>query len=65
MLTQQQLSSIKLIDRSPDKGEGWRKCSQPIFEKIIIPMPDELVEKDTHNLMARLTPDGQVIAKWC
>lgn len=63
MITKEQLSIIKLIVRSPDQGDGWRKCLPEIFEKIIAPMTDALVEKNPP--MVRLTAAGQTIAEWC
>jgi len=64
LLTQQQMDTLRLIMRSPDNGDGWRMCSSILFEKVIIPMSNELVEKDVDQKMVRLTDEGKTIFKW-
>lgn len=62
--TKAQLDTIKLIQRSPDRGDGWRSCSRVLFDGLISIMPDELVEKDEEGLRVRLTKDGETLAAW-
>jgi hypothetical protein len=62
--TELQIDVLKLILRSPDRGNGWRSCAPVLFEKLIKDMPDELVEKDADGLRARLTDDGEALAEW-
>lgn len=63
-ITQEQKSTLSLLMRSPDRGDGWRTCSPVLFEKLIVPMPDELVEKDAENLKCRLTAEGNTLVEW-
>jgi len=63
-LTQQQRDILHLLMRSPDSGDGWRMCSPIVFEKVIVPMSDELVEKDTDQKRVRLTEEGKTVFKW-
>ena len=63
-LSQQQKDLLKLVGRSPNIGDGWRNCAPKIFANFIVPMPDELVEKDVENRRARLTVAGQAIVDW-
>lgn len=63
-ITEQQRDTLRLLQRSPDRGDGWRTCAPKIFEVLIAPMPDELVEKDAENLKVRLTPEGQSVVTW-
>lgn len=63
-LTNQQQSTLQLIMRSPDIGGGWRTCSSVVFQKLVIPMPDELFEKDVEREMVRLTEKGLTLVEW-
>lgn len=63
-LTDAQMNGLRLVMRSPDSGDGWRKCSKILFEKVILPMPDELFEKDVANQMVRLTEKGLTLVEW-
>lgn len=48
--------TLKLIARSPDRGEGWRTCSPLLWSGIIIPFgAKELIELDEVNRRVRLT----------
>jgi hypothetical protein len=63
-VTPAQMDVIRLIQRSNDQGDGWRKCSPILFNQLIAGMPDELVEKDSENLRCRLADAGKVLAQW-
>ena len=63
-LTAAQKDTLQLLMRSPDRGDGWRSCSGIVFEKLILPMPDELVEKDMVNKFVRLTDEGSTLVEW-
>lgn len=63
-LSQQQKDLMKLLQRSPDSGDGWRNCAPKIFENFILPMPDELIEKDIEKKQARFTVAGQAVVDW-
>lgn len=57
-LTNLQKSTLQLVMRSPDCGEGWRLCSMILLKRLLMSMPDELVEKDIDGRMVRLTELG-------
>lgn len=65
-LTDVQLDVIQLIDRTPDRGDNWRNISSKVFDKLIKPMPKELVEIDesTDPQRARLTDAGRILLEW-
>jgi len=63
-LTNEQRKVLQLVLRSPDRGEGWRTCSQAAFDNLVMPMPDELFEKDAEQRRVRLTEKGNAIAEW-
>ena len=65
-LTDVQLDVIQLIDRTPDRGDNWRNISPNVFDKLIKPMPSELVEIDesTTPKRARLTDVGRILLEW-
>jgi len=52
---------LKLIARSPDRGEGWRSVSDqllPICEDITKTLP-ELIEFEKESSRIRLTEKGE------
>ena len=57
-------TALKLIQRSPQDKDGWAECSYPVFDRIIIPTPDALIEKDFDGRKARLTDEALTILKW-
>lgn len=62
MLSQHDKDFLRLLMRSPDRGEGWRSVSErcwPLVEAFGTP---ELLEIDTPNRRCRLTPDGEAVA---
>lgn len=64
ILSQQQKDTLKLLRRSPDRGDGWRNCVPKLFQNLIMPMPDELVKKDIEHTRARFTVAGQSVVDW-
>lgn len=49
---------LRLLDRSPDRGDGWRSVSEtcwPLVEQFGVP---ELIEIDKDNMRVRLTDSG-------
>ena len=63
-LSQQEKDALKLIERSKDVGDGWKKCSPALYRIAVIPLPDELVEKQPDPPMVRLTEEGKIVLKW-
>jgi hypothetical protein len=63
-LTQQAKDTIKLIQRSPDIGDGWRAVS-PVLRPNMptwLKSAEELYEFDGERI--RLTTEGQTIVRY-
>ena len=63
-LTKMQHDALKLIERSPDSGDGWRICAPRLFAVIAEILPDSLAEKDHENKRIRLTLESHALLKW-
>lgn len=65
-LSDQDRGSLRLIQRSPDRGDGWRTCADKVFEVLIRPLPPELVEVDEESTpkRVRLTEAGEAVVTW-
>lgn len=63
-LTQQAKDTIKLIQRSPNVGDGWRNVSEPLRKHITtwLQSAEDLFEFDGERI--RLSPEGQTVAKY-
>ena len=64
MLSQQEKELIRVIVRSPDRGEGWRQCSPTPWKWIRAVEAPELLEFDDENLRVRLTAAGEAFVKY-
>lgn len=66
-LTQLQIDALKLVKRSPDHYDGWRKCSPGLWKQVVSKLPSDLIEsvptKDGFH-MVRLTTAGEVVVQW-
>lgn len=62
-LTKVEASVLSLINRSR-MTDGWAACSEFVFNQLILPMTDDLVEKDANTLRVRLTYEGSIVVKW-
>lgn len=61
-LTTQQANIIRLVDRSPDHGDGWRQLS-PHWQTILLQFNlGDLIEIDGDK--ARLTVKGKAVLEW-
>ena len=63
-LSDNDLSFLKLLMRSPDLGDGWRKSSERVWPLVTGFSKQELVELDHDNKRVRLTPDGEVLTRY-
>lgn len=63
-MTQQDKNFIKLIQRSPDHGNGWRQVSDLCWELILEFKQPDLIEIDTELKRVRLSHDGTIVAKY-
>lgn len=61
MICQQDKNFLRLIERSPDCGDGWRSVSAvvwPLVEQFETP---ELIEIDKPGMRVRPTESGQAV----
>jgi hypothetical protein len=63
-ITDNQKIMLRLIERSPDIGEGWRQCSTPLWPHVVDQSPPDLVELDHEQKRVRFTPEGIIIMRW-
>lgn len=56
---------MKLIQRSPDQGDGWRTVSSMLWKPVIVSFTQkELLEIDEENQRVRLSPKGIIVADY-
>lgn len=53
-------STLALIARSPDRGEGWRNVSEPIWP-LVKDMPSDLFDLDVEQRRIRMTDQGRAV----
>lgn len=67
-LSPEQVRLLRLIERSPDAGEGWRSVSPVLWPHIhLANLPSELVEtEDRHDGggRIRLTEKGDAVMRY-
>lgn len=63
-LSQPQRDLLRLIVRSPDNGDGWRKVSKLLWPTVTQYTNPALVELDADNMRLRLTTEGQTVARY-
>jgi hypothetical protein len=54
---------LELIQRSPDRGNGWRSVSKTCWP-LVEDMPSELVELDSAEHRIRMTERGQAVLQF-
>jgi len=57
---------LRLLMRSPDHGDGWRKVSGVLWLVVTPSMPDDLVEKQpsSDGGRVRLTERGKAVCDY-
>jgi len=63
-ITDNQKIMLRLIERSPDIGDGWRQSSTPLWQHVVDQSPPALVELDHEQKRVRFTPEGIIIMRW-
>lgn len=61
MISTQDKDFLRLIARSPDRGDGWRSVSKVCWTLVEQFGTPELIEVDSDNMRVRLTPDGEAL----
>lgn len=63
-MTQIQRDLLRLIQRSPDIGEGWRQVSQLLWPTVSGNCHPHLTELDAENRRIRITAEGETIVRY-
>jgi preprotein translocase subunit SecA len=63
MLTDYDKDMIRLLQRSTDRGDGWRTVS-PTLWKLFDTVDKDLFELDEENRKVRLTETGLTLAMY-
>lgn len=58
MIPEKDKEFIKLIVRSPDRGDGWRNVSDVVWPLVEAFSVSALIEVDKENKRIRLTQEG-------
>lgn len=62
-MSPQDRNFLKLLMRSPDRGDGWRQCTPATWSLVDMFGHPELLEKDIETHKVRLSVEGiRVIA---
>lgn len=62
-ITDKEMDFVRLLKRSPDRGDGWRSVSETLRPLATAATPSELFEmKEADGLQIRLTSIGQNVA---
>lgn len=64
-MTENLKTLLALIERSPDRGDGWRSASPVIFRGLVKTYPDQSLiewkENDDGSGFVRLTDKGRTV----
>ena len=61
----QQIDLCKLINRSPDVGDGWRQSGPSLWTNLILKVKhDDLMELDHDNMLVKLTNEGSILLQY-
>lgn len=63
MMTRQDQDFLKLLLRSPDRGDGWRSVSEACWQLVDSFENKRLLEIDKEQMRVRLTDDGELVAQ--
>jgi hypothetical protein len=63
-ITENQKNMLRLIERSPGNGEGWRKVSNPLWKLVLDLRHPELTEIDHENMRVRFTPERTTVMRY-
>ena len=63
-ITKKQMILLRLIERSPDAGDGWRHVSDGLWRHVEEQRHKKLTEIDKNLKRIRFTPDGLVVMKY-
>ncbi len=61
MISDQDKDFLRLVGRSPDRGDGWRSVSEVCWQLVEKFGTPELIEVDAANKRVRLTEEGEAV----
>lgn len=64
MIPTQDRDFLRLLERSKDHGDGWRRVSKTCWTLVEAFKTTELLEMDKENMRVRLTPAGIIVVKF-
>lgn len=64
MITDNQRTMLRLIERSPDVGDGWRQVSSVLWRHVLDQAHPDLTELDRRNLRVRLNEKGRTVLEY-
>jgi hypothetical protein len=64
MLSAKEKGFLRLIQRSPDIGDGWRQVSDALWALVAFFGKQELIETDCENKRVRLSHDGAIVVRY-
>lgn len=63
-VTENQENMLKLIQRSPDIGEGWRQVSDGLWGHVVDQAHPELTELNAPAKRVRFTDEGLTVMRY-
>lgn len=63
-LNQADKDLLRLINRSPDIGSGWRQVGKMLWPHVTKIAHSDLTELDEANLRIRFTEEGETIVRY-
>ena len=63
-LTDTQRDLLRLVARSNDVGEGWRRCSPLIYKALMPHAEEKLIERNDEAMRVRLTDTAKTLLEW-
>jgi hypothetical protein len=64
MLAEKDRNFLRLVIRSPDRGDGWRSVSSHCWPLVEAFTAEELLEVDAEGGRVRLTEKGMTVAEY-
>ena len=65
-LSNQECDFLRLLSRSPDRGDGWRSVSRCCWNAFVVLFENtDLLQIDDANHRCRLTAKGLTVLEYC
>lgn len=63
-ITDAQKNVMRLIQRSPDVGDGWRQVSGALWRVVVANSHPDLTDLDEEMKRVRLTAEGETVMRY-